>query len=54
MLILAVGIVGAVGFLLAGRGISSGQGFARRREPHPARGSIKAERHQHISTVAAR
>ncbi len=54
LLILAMGIAGAIGFLVAGKGVSSVQGRVRRGEPHPERGSIKAERHQHISTVAAR
>ncbi len=54
MLLLGIGIALAMIVLVAGRALSLGQGRQRRAEPHPSRGTIKAERHQHISTVAAR
>jgi hypothetical protein len=54
MLLLGIGIAVAMIVLVAGRALSFGQGQQRRAEPHPSRGTIKPERHQHVSTVAAR
>jgi hypothetical protein len=54
--LLVVGIIIAVAMaiLAVGRTMAWGQGRARRAERGPAVGDIGAERHQHISAVAAR
>ncbi len=53
---LLLGIVIAIGMviLMGGRTASEAQRRLRGGKNSPARGAIGAERHQHISTVAAR
>ncbi len=54
ILILGLGIAAALGVLIAGQSLSTGQGRTRRAEPRPQPGAVRPERHQHISTVASR
>lgn len=53
-LIAGLGMVAALGVWLFGQVTSASQRAARYAEEPPAAGTIEAERHQHISTVAAR
>jgi hypothetical protein len=54
--LLLLGIIIAIGMaiLMGARTMTSVQDQLRRSKKSPARGDIGAERHQHISTVAAR
>ena len=52
--ILGLGLAAALGVLIAGQSLSTGQGRTRRGRAASAARRGDAERHQHISTVAAR
>lgn len=54
--LLLLGIILAIGMaiLAGGRTVTSRERRRRQGKRAPARGDIDAERHQHISTVAAR
>lgn len=54
--LLVLGIIIAVGMaiLAGGRTITARDARLRRQAKEPGRGEVKAERHQHVSSVAAR
>ncbi len=54
LVLAAIGIAAAVGVWLLGNAMSARDHAGRHAEEPPLAGTIEPERHQHISTVAAR